>query len=204
MTSRFREASTRPCRRRSRAWTRTSESCIWGGLPCQRNLRNRRPTERQAAEPLHRQYGAVSCGAMIRNHGVACSLGTRRLRHRRSARGGRRECRGRPPAPVTKTLPESSGKHVSRIVDRHRARVVTVIEVLSPSNKTTAQDRRLPLKREEYLPPASTSWRSTCSVPGRGRLWANPAPLVGDYYHWLAVGRTSSVGASGPSPCASR
>jgi hypothetical protein len=58
------------------------------------------------------------------------------------------------PAPVRVTLPRvrREGNRFIRIVDEDGQRVVTVIEVLSPSNKRTGEDRDAYLaKRGEYL-----------------------------------------------------
>ncbi len=57
-------------------------------------------------------------------------------------------------APVTVTLPliQPRGKSFLKIIDVHSHRVITVLELLSPANKTPGKDRDAYLaKREEYL-----------------------------------------------------
>jgi hypothetical protein len=57
-------------------------------------------------------------------------------------------------APLTVTLPlvDHKGKPYLKLIDAQTRRVVTVIELLSPSNKKSGKDRELYLaKREDYL-----------------------------------------------------
>jgi hypothetical protein len=56
------------------------------------------------------------------------------------------------PATVTLPAPGRKGKAYLRIIDHESHRVVTVVELLSPSNKRPGKDRdAYLLKREEYL-----------------------------------------------------
>jgi hypothetical protein len=70
-----------------------------------------------------------------------------------------------------------------RIVDRDENRVVTAIEVLSPSNKKAGEDREKYLaKREEYL-AGHVSLVEIDLLRGSGRLpLGTPAPEIRDYY----------------------
>lgn len=70
-----------------------------------------------------------------------------------------------------------------RIVDRDRNRVVTAIEVLSPSNKRTGPDREKYLaKREEYLAGNVSLVEIDLLRGGRRLPLGNPAPQARDYY----------------------
>jgi hypothetical protein len=58
------------------------------------------------------------------------------------------------PAPLTVTLPSvrHEGQRYLQLIDQNEHRVVTVFELLSPSNKQTGRDRQAYLaKRDEYL-----------------------------------------------------
>lgn len=56
------------------------------------------------------------------------------------------------PRRVTLAVPDRHGKPYLKIVDAQDRRVVTVVELLSPSNKSAGPDRQAYLrKREEYL-----------------------------------------------------
>jgi hypothetical protein len=87
-------------------------------------------------------------------------------------------------APATITLPAVRKKHKSvLIVDRKTDRVVTAIEVLSPSNKETGDDRTAYIsKRGEYL-GSRVNLVEMDLLRGGPRLPLNrPAPAIPDYY----------------------
>ncbi len=88
------------------------------------------------------------------------------------------------PAPVVSRL---SGivhrqKHI-RIVDRNSRRVVTVIECLSPANKTRGDDGQADrLKREEYLACAINLVEIDLLRGGVRPPLGDPPPQISDYY----------------------
>ncbi|MFO0810916.1 MAG: DUF4058 family protein [Gemmataceae bacterium] len=88
-------------------------------------------------------------------------------------------------APAVSTLPvvRRTGPRYVRITDPERRRVVTVIELLSPSNKDTAGDRDLYLaKRNEYLATGVNLVEIDLLRAGERLPLGDPAPVPGDYY----------------------
>jgi uncharacterized protein DUF4058 len=87
-------------------------------------------------------------------------------------------------APAIVTLPRVRAKKRKRvqIVDRDANRVVTAIELLSPSNKG-GEDRDAYLaKRGEYLASQISLVEIDLLRRGRRLPLGSPAPAVGDYY----------------------
>lgn len=86
------------------------------------------------------------------------------------------------PAPVTTVLPGVEGKQrYLRIVDGVERRIVTVIEILSPSNKG-AHREAYRFKREEYIASGVNLLEIDLLRSGVRPPLGDPAPLVGDYY----------------------
>jgi hypothetical protein len=87
-------------------------------------------------------------------------------------------------APITTVLPRVVRKQrYLKIVDPQQRRVVTVIEVLSPSNKTTGEDgQAYRLKREEYLASGVSLVEIDLLRSGIRPPLGDPAPPVSDYY----------------------
>jgi hypothetical protein len=87
-------------------------------------------------------------------------------------------------APITTVLPGVVRKQrYLKIVDSQQRRVVTVIEILSPSNKTTGeQGQAYRLKREEYISSGVSLVEVDLLRSGVRPPLGNPAPPVSDYY----------------------
>ena len=94
-------------------------------------------------------------------------------------------------APITTTLPGVERKQrYLRIVDGVERRIVTVVEVLSPSNKTTgAKGDAYRFKREEYLASGINLVEIDLLRSGIRPPLGDPAPPVSDYY--LLVSRAA-------------
>jgi len=74
-------------------------------------------------------------------------------------------------APVNLLLPYKPwpGNRSLRILDRHRRRIVTVLEVLSPANKTRTGYGGRPCKSLNHRRPTTTSWSAPQRLfPRRG------------------------------------
>jgi len=87
-------------------------------------------------------------------------------------------------APISATLPliPREGNRYLRIVDRHTRRVVTVIELLSPSNKDPGEDRELYLaKRNEYLATGTNLVEIDLLRAGGHLDVGAPPPPAGNY-----------------------
>jgi hypothetical protein len=89
--------------------------------------------------------------------------------------------------PVTEvTLPKPvkrKGHKFVRIVDQPGNRVVTVIEVLSPSNKESGDDREAYLnKRNEYLLSGTNIVEIDLLRDGERVPFGRPRPPIADYY----------------------
>lgn len=88
-------------------------------------------------------------------------------------------------APATITLP-SARRRKSRsviVVDKEMRRVVTAIEVLSPSNKEADDDRKAYLiKRDEYLANRVSLVEVDLLRGGRRLPLSQPPPGIKDYY----------------------
>jgi len=75
------------------------------------------------------------------------------------------------------------GNRYVKVLDRARNRVVTVIEVLSPSNKTTGQDREAYLmKRNEYLGAGVNVVELDLLRGGQRMPWGESQPPDASYY----------------------
>jgi Protein of unknown function (DUF4058) len=88
-------------------------------------------------------------------------------------------------APAVSTLPvvRRTGPRYVRITDPEHRRVVTVIELLSPSNKDSAGDRDAYLaKRNEYLATGVNLVEIDLLRAGERLPLGDPAPDPGDYY----------------------
>src|SRR5207253_1846206 len=70
-----------------------------------------------------------------------------------------------------------------KILDVHKQRVVTVLEILSPANKNPNQDRDTYLmKRNEYLATGINLIEIDLLRSGPRMPWVEPPPPKGDYY----------------------
>src|SRR5205085_8491389 len=70
-----------------------------------------------------------------------------------------------------------------KIIDSEERRIVTVIEVLSPSNKTGSADgQAYRLKREEYIANGINLVEIDLLRSGLRPPLGNPAPPISDYY----------------------
>lgn len=87
-------------------------------------------------------------------------------------------------APINTTLPGIVRKQrYVKIVDSQDRRVVTVIEILSPSNKTMGEDGQgYRLKREEYIANDISLVEIDLLRSGLRPPLGNPAPPISDYY----------------------
>lgn len=87
-------------------------------------------------------------------------------------------------APITTTLPGVERKQrYLRIVDAAERRIVTVVEVLSPSNKTAHEKgEAYRFKREEYIATGVNLLEIDLLRSGVRPPLGDPAPPVGDYY----------------------
>jgi Protein of unknown function (DUF4058) len=87
-------------------------------------------------------------------------------------------------APVNTILPGITRKQrYIKIVDSEERRIVTVIEVLSPSNKTGGEDgQAYRLKREEYMANGISLVEIDLLRAGHRPPLGDPAPAISDYY----------------------
>jgi hypothetical protein len=88
-------------------------------------------------------------------------------------------------APATIVLPavRREGNRYLKILDVHHHRVVTVLEVLSPSNKESGPDREAYLmKRNEYLATGVNLIELDLLRGGQRMPWGDAAPPTTDYY----------------------
>jgi hypothetical protein len=88
-------------------------------------------------------------------------------------------------APVVATFPVArrEGNRYLRIIDQEDRRVVTVIELLSPSNKNTNQEREEYLnKRNEYLATGTNLVEIDLLRAGERLPLGEPSPTPADYY----------------------
>jgi Protein of unknown function (DUF4058) len=88
-------------------------------------------------------------------------------------------------APVTTVLPltRSQGNRFLRILDRHRRRIVTVIELLSPANKTTTgYGVAYRQKRWDYLASDVSLVEIDLLRAGERPPIQSPPPAPSDYY----------------------
>ena len=85
-------------------------------------------------------------------------------------------------APITTMLPGVEGKQrYLRIVDDAERRIVTVVELLSPSNKGGHREAYR-FKREEYIASGVNLLEIDLLRSGVRPPLGNPAPPIGDYY----------------------
>jgi hypothetical protein len=88
-------------------------------------------------------------------------------------------------APVEITLPSQTDKGIPyvRLTDRARRRLVTVIELLSPANKTPGKDRDAYLmKQREYLASDVNVVEMDLLRKGERLPWISPSVAVAAYY----------------------
>lgn len=88
-------------------------------------------------------------------------------------------------APVEITLPSQTDKGIPyvKLVDRAHRRLVTVIELLSPSNKTPGKDREAYLmKQREYLASDVSVVEMDLLRKGERLPWIAPSVAGADYY----------------------
>ncbi len=88
------------------------------------------------------------------------------------------------PAPITTTLPGVERKQrYLRIVDAAERRIVTVVEILSPSNKTAHEKgEAYRFKREEYIATGVNLLEIDLLRSGVRPPLGDPAPPISDYY----------------------
>jgi hypothetical protein len=103
-------------------------------------------------------------------------------------------------APINTVLPGAVRQQKQiRVIDRMGRRVVTVIEFLSPSNKSTGDDgEAYRLKRDEYIGSVINLVEIDLLRAGMRPPLGDPAPPIADYY--LLVHRASSRGRLGIWP----
>lgn len=104
-------------------------------------------------------------------------------------------------APVRVVLPgvREKGSPYLRIVDLRDRRLVTVLELLSPANKTPGKDRNAYLmKREEYLATGVNLVELDLLREGERAPMGSPAPPPTNYY--VLVCRASELPAAGIWP----
>jgi hypothetical protein len=97
------------------------------------------------------------------------------------------------PEPVQVTLPKAKKrKHrFVKIVGPDHVLVVTVIEVLSPSNKERSGDREKYLeKRDEYLGTGTNLVEIDLLRDGARMPFGKPSPEIADYYLFVCRGRS--------------
>lgn len=87
-------------------------------------------------------------------------------------------------APINTVLPGVVRKQrYVKIIDSEERRVVAVIEILSPSNKTGGEDGQMyRLKREEYLASGISLVEIDLLRAGQRPPLGDPAPPISDYY----------------------
>jgi hypothetical protein len=87
-------------------------------------------------------------------------------------------------APIVTMLPGVVRKQrYVKIVDSEARRVVAVIELLSPSNKTSGEDgQAYRMKREEYIAGGVSLIEIDLLRSGHRPPLGNPAPPISDYY----------------------
>ena len=87
-------------------------------------------------------------------------------------------------APVVTVLPGIVRKQrYIEIFDKESHRVVTVIEILSPANKTTGENgRAYRMKREEYLSSGVSLVEIDLLRSGHRPPLGEPVPVIPDYY----------------------
>jgi len=92
-----------------------------------------------------------------------------------------------PSARVTLPSPKKRGKRYVSIIDKERKRVVTVIELLSPSDKGIGKDQVHYLtKREEYLAAGINLVEIDLLRSGARPPQGEPSPPDGDYYVFVS------------------
>ncbi len=104
-------------------------------------------------------------------------------------------------APVTVTLPvvPHKGNVYIRLIDRQQRQVVTVVELLSPSNKKAGRHRQAYLaKREEYLASGTNLVEIDLLRTGQRMPLGEPPQPEADYY--LFVCRASTFPTAGLWP----
>jgi hypothetical protein len=103
------------------------------------------------------------------------------------------------PAMVTLPFVRQEGPLYLRIVDRTGRRIVTVIELLSPTNKETGPDREQYLtKRNEYLATRTNLVEIDLLRAGRRMPLGEPPPAPSDYL--LFVSRAADYPQAGVWP----
>jgi hypothetical protein len=87
-------------------------------------------------------------------------------------------------APITTVLPGVVRKQrYAKVIDQDTRRVVAVVEVLSPSNKTASEDgQAYRLKRAEYIANGISLVEIDLLRSGHRPPLGDPAPPVSDYY----------------------
>lgn len=87
-------------------------------------------------------------------------------------------------APINTVLPGVVRKQrYVKIIDSEERRVVSVIEILSPSNKTGGEDGQMyRLKREEYISSGISLIEIDLLRAGQRPPLGDPAPPISDYY----------------------
>jgi hypothetical protein len=101
----------------------------------------------------------------------------------RAAKPGRQAAVAEPTMYVTFPAAKRTGNRVIKIIDQKDRRVVTVIELLSPANKTPGEDRTFYLdKRKEYLATDTNLVEIDLLRDGDRLPMGKPKPRPADYY----------------------
>jgi hypothetical protein len=91
------------------------------------------------------------------------------------------------PTVVTLEAVRSEGKRYLRIVDRQNRRVVTIIELLSPSNKDAGQERENYLtRRNEFFANGVNVVEIDLLRAGRRLPLGDPPPAPSDYLYFVS------------------
>ena len=106
---------------------------------------------------------------------------------KRRPRAGTAPDTSAPTATLTIPTPKKRGKRYIGIRDTKRNRVVTVVELLSPSDKAAGKDRaNYLMKREEYLAAGVNLIEIDLLRNGARPPAGDPDPPTGDYYVLLS------------------
>ena len=108
-------------------------------------------------------------------------------------------------APATVVLPavRREGQRYVKIIDLRAHRVVTVIEVLSPTNKAAGEDRENYLvKRSEYLGSRINLVEIDLLRSGERMPWGDPSPPAANYY--VLISRVEEFPTAGVWPISIR
>jgi hypothetical protein len=107
------------------------------------------------------------------------------------------------PATVVLSAVRREGQRYVKIIDLRAHRVVTVIEVLSPTNKAAGEDRENYLvKRSEYLGSRINLVEIDLLRSGERMPWGDPSPPTANYY--VLISRVEEFPTAGVWPLSIR